>query len=29
MAGLSLATEESIDAVVEKYADMVYRLACA
>jgi RNA polymerase sigma-70 factor (ECF subfamily) len=29
MAGLSLATAESIDAVVAQYADMVYRLACA
>lgn len=29
MTRLSMRTDESIDAVVEKYADMVYRLACA
>ena len=29
MESLSLRTDESIDEVVERYADMVYRLACA
>ncbi|MGI5883967.1 MAG: RNA polymerase sigma factor [Candidatus Spyradocola sp.] len=29
MENLSLRTEGSIDEVVERYADMVYRLACA
>ena len=29
MERLSLETEESLDEVVERYADMVYRLACA
>lgn len=29
MESLSLRTDESIDEIVERYADMVYRLACA